>query len=424
MRIKACATGSAEAGARLLRFPTMSPRPCLLAIALSAAAAPLPAIAADDALTFEWNLRSRWEHVDDAAFAEPADAATVRLRAGLRGTFAHGWSALLEAEATGALVDDYNSGANGRTAFPSVIDPTGLELNQLWVARQGEEVLLRLGRQRLTLDNQRWLGASGWRQNEQTFDAIALEWRPAQAWTLRYDGLVRVHRVSGDDARDPLARERDLRSHFLTATRSTARQQWTGYAYLHDDRDVAAASTATYGLRWHADTANAARRWGATLEVARQLDHAANARDFTHTYWLVEPSLALGPTTYRIGWEHLGGDGSHALQTPLATLHAFNGWADKLTTTPPGGLEDRYLSAGGRFRSGVHEGRYNWAIAWHDYRADAGGNHYGSEWNASFGFPLGKGVDGQVKLADYRADGFGSDATKLWVQVEWSGTRG
>jgi hypothetical protein len=395
----------------------MSPRPCRLALSLAALLSPLPALAGDDAVAFEWNLRARWEHVDDAAFAEEADAATLRLRAGLRARFSARWSGLVEAEAIGAIGDDYNSGANGRTSYPAVIDPTGAELNQLWIARQGASTLLRVGRQRLALDNQRWLGTSGWRQNEQTFDALAFEWKPAPAWTLRYDALARVHRVSGDDARDPLARERDLRSHFLNATRAGARQQWTGYAYLHDDRDVAAASTVTYGLRWHGDTENAARRWGATIELARQVDHADNPLGFAHSYWLVEPTLGLGATTLRIGWEHLGGDGTHALQAPLGTLHAFNGWADKFLVTPANGLDDRYVGASGK------AGGFAWNLAWHDYRTDTGGGRYGTEWNASLSRNLRKGVDAMLKVADFDGEDAGRDATRVWLQVEWTGSR-
>jgi hypothetical protein len=388
------------------------------AIAFVLAGSSLPVRAADpETLEFEWNLRARAEHVDDAAFARDADALTLRARAGLRAHFSPRWSGLLEAEAIGVLDDDYNSGANGRTAYPAIIDPQGIELNQAWIARQGEQVLVRVGRQRLVLDNQRWLGASGWRQNEQTFDALAVEWKPSAAWTLRYDGLAKVHRVSGDDARDPLARERDLASHFLNATRATPRQQWTGYAYLHEDRDVQAASTLTTGLRWHGDTARAERRWGATLEAAHQVDYAENPSGFAHAYWLVEPTLGLGPTTLRIGWEHLGGDGAHALQAPLGTLHAFNGWADKFLATPNNGVDDRYLGAAGK------AGKFTWNAAWHDYRTDTASGRYGTEWNASLARNLGKGLDAMLKLADFNGDDPARDATKLWLQVEWSGKR-
>ena len=71
---------------------------------------------------------------------------------------------------------------------------------------------------------------------------------------------------------------------------------------------------------------------------------------------------------------------------------------------------DRYVGAGGKLAAN----RLDWQVAWHDYRADAGGR-YGSEWNASLGFPLGGPLKGLVKLADYRADGFARDTTKAWV---------
>ena len=112
-----------------------------------------------------------------------------------------------------------------------------------------------------------------------------------------------------------------------------------------------------------------------------------------------------------------------ALQTPLATLHAFNGWDDQFGVTPVKGLEDRYLSAGGKFGRGKYDSKLAWAVAWHDYRSDMGSVRYGREWNASLGFPLPGGLNGLVKLADYRANAFSRDNTKLWLQVEWRGTR-
>ena len=48
---------------------------------------------------------------------------------------------------------------------------------------------------------------------------------------------------------------------------------------------------------------------------------------------------------------------------------------------------------------------------------------YGREWNASLAVPLPGGLAGLVKVADYRADGFARDNTKVWLQVEWHGAR-
>jgi hypothetical protein len=367
---------------------------------------------------FEWNARLRHENVDDDAFAQSANATTLRLRAGLRMHFSDHFTALLEGEGIASAGDAYNSGANGRTTRAAITDPEGVELNQAWIGWKDPHVAATLGRQRLLFDNQRWIGNSGWRQNEQTFDAMAVDWQIAPALALRYAWLDRVHRVNGDEALDPLARERDLSTHLVNLGWKHGTQQWVGYAYLHDDQDVASASTMTYGARWTGARLHEGNGFGWTLEAARQQDHADNPLSFSHAYWLLEPTFAARGVTYRAGWEHLGGNGVHALQTPLATLHAFNGWADKFTVTPVGGLEDRYLGAGGKFGRDAHAGKFNWAIAWHDYRADTGGR-YGSEWDASFGFPVHGPLNGLVKLADYRSDGYARDTRKLWLQLEW-----
>ena len=84
----------------------------------------------------EWDLRVRYEGVQDDALARSADAATARLRLGLRLSPAPGWTGLVEGEAI-AGNQRYNSGANGRTAYPAVIDPRGVELNQAWLGWKG-----------------------------------------------------------------------------------------------------------------------------------------------------------------------------------------------------------------------------------------------------------------------------------------------
>lgn len=391
-----------------------------MAIALLAS----PSLRAADtpSATVEWDLRLRHEQVDDSGFARDADATTARLRAGLRLVPAAGWTILLEGEGM-AGVGSYNSGANGKSAFPAVLDPTGAELNQAWVGWKNERGGAILGRQRIALDNQRWVGNVGWRQNEQTFDALSLSFKPVAGLTASYYWLDKVHRVAGDKALNPLARERDLDTHLLNLAWKRGSQQVTGYAYLHEDRDVASASTATYGLRWIGSLGKGGQGFGWSAELARQVDYARNPANFAHDYWLLEPTWTQGKTTLRAGWEHLGGNGITAVQSPLATLHAFNGWDDQFGTTPVKGLEDRYLGAGGKFGSGKLDGKLNWALAWHDYRSDVGGMHYGSEWNASLGFPLPGGLGGLVKLADFRADGFSRDSTKLWLQVEWRGSK-
>ena len=400
----------------------MRPRVLLLTLAIAGILSPA-ARAADAAapaakpVSFEWNLRLRDEYVEDDAFAQDANAATLRVRAGVRFRFDEGFNALLEGEGIAAAGDGYNSGANGRTARPAITDPEGIELNQAYVGWKRNAFGVTVGRQRLLFDNQRWIGNSGWRQNEQTFDAVAADWNIGPDWSARYAYLGRVHRVAGDNALDPKARQRNLDSHLAEIAWKHGVEQVSGYAWLHEDQDVATASTETVGVRALTDLVRDGNGFGLALELAQQRDYAGNPLDFSHRYWLIEPAYTVHGTTLRAGWERLGGNGSHALQTPLATLHAFNGWADKFTVTPAAGLEDRYVGAGGKFGAAR---QYDWQVAWHDYRADAGSAHYGREWNGSFGFPVAKGARGLLKLADYQADAFARDTFKAWVQLEWA----
>ena len=391
----------------------------VLAAALAAATPLLSPVAAAQGFDWQaqWNLRARYEHVDDAAFARDADATTLRLRAGLHGRYGPHWEALVEGEAIAGAGRYEDGTGTPKVQWPSVIDPRGAELDQAWLRGRAGPVSITAGRQRLLFANQRWIGNSGWRQNEQTFDALAAEWQLRPALALRYAWLDRVHRVAGDDARDPLARERRLDSHYAELAWKHGAWQLAPYVLLHRDRDLAAASTATRGIRAAYDAVTDGRGCRIAAEFARQAEAGANPRDFSHAYWLFEPACMVGGgVLLRAGAEHLGGDGTHALQAPLGTLHAFNGWADKFNATPAAGLDDRYLGAGGQWRAGTFE----WQLAWHDYRADAGGARYGRELDASLGFPVAKGLRGLVKIADYRADAWARDTRKVWLQLEWT----
>ena len=389
-----------------------------LAAALAATIPLLPATAAAQSGDWEaqWNARLRYEHVDDAAFPRDADASTLRLRAGLHGRFGAHWEALLEGEGI-AAAGHYDDGKGApKPQWPAVIDPEGLELNQAWLRGRTGPVAVTAGRQRLLFANQRWIGNSGWRQNEQTFDALSAEWALRPSLRLRYAWLDRAHRVAGDDARDPLARERRLDTHYAELAWQRGPWQLAPYVLRHRDRDVAGASTETRGVRGAWDSIADGHGCRVAAEFAQQVDAGANPRDFSHDYWLLEPACAVRGVLLRAGVEHLGGDGTHALQAPLGTLHAFNGWADKFNATPAAGLDDRYLGAGGKWRAGALE----WQVAWHDYRSDAGDLRYGRELDASLAFPVVKGVRGLAKVADYHADRFARDTRKFWLQLEWA----
>ena len=123
------------------------------------------------------DIRARYEYADIAG-ADDSNAFTIRERFGLQTMSWYGFSALVEGEFSQAIGDDYHGGAAGATPFDptqSVIaDPETNELNQAFLQYSGYDMVAKFGRQRIIYDNSAFIGNVGWRQNEQTYDAIAL----------------------------------------------------------------------------------------------------------------------------------------------------------------------------------------------------------------------------------------------------------
>ncbi len=368
-----------------------------------------------------WNVRARTEVVDDDGYASRARAHTVRARLGYSWRPGGGLQAYTEGEHLEAFGNRYNSTGNGAVEYPVIADPEFTELNQAWFGWRSETFEGRAGRQRITFENQRYIGSVGWRQNEQTFDAVWMNWRPVAGLTLAYTYLDQVHRIHSDRAVAPLLRERDHDSHLLNvAFVPAAGHRLAGYVYALEDRDRPADSTATYGMRWTGRRPFAGWQLGWSLEAARQQDRSDHPEDFSLWYTLVEPRAVWGDLTWKVGREQLSGDGTAAYSTPLATLYAFNGWADRFLSTPADGLVNWYSGLDGK------HGRFAWSLTWHDFRSDRGSDAYGREIDAGVSFAVSRRwpVVATLKVVDYRERGFASDTRKYVAQLEWKGTRG
>ena len=107
--------------------------------------------------------------------------------------------------------------------------------------------------------------------------------------------------------------------------------------------------------------------------------------------------------------EILGGDGVYGFSTPLATKHAFNGWADKFLGTPTTGLNDTMLTVAGGFSG------HKIKAVYHDFSADSGGAALGTELDLVVLKKLSDNAQVGLKYADYSADTFSVDTTKMWL---------
>lgn len=402
-------------------------------VALPLIAIASPALA--DGVTFKplIDARLRLESVDQAGVPEQSDALTLRLRAG--GEVKSGdFAVLVEGEATAALSSTYNSGLNGKGIYPIVADPQNIDLNRAQVQFTGvPKTVLTLGRQRINLDDQRFVGTVLWRQNEQTYDAVRAEWtgiKGVKADVTYAWGVRTIWGVNGFGAR-----QQAISGDNVFANLSYKAKTWgiAGFAYQVDQDEAVVQnfrnSSRTFGIRANASLPVAK---GVKLNVlgsyATQSDFHRNPNDYAADYFAGEAVLDLSGPKLTAGFEVLGADSGLALtsfQTPLATLHKFNGFADKFLVTPPNGLRDIYFGAGYALPKAKLLPGFNINLTWHQFKSDRLNQKYGNEWNAVGGFKIGKKVSLLAKYANYRRSGaanFAGDADtrKYWVELDYA----
>lgn len=368
------------------------------------------------------DARLRYESVDQGSLK--ADAVTLRLRAGAEAKLGD-FSLLAEGEGTVALANDYNAfpfpiaDEQRRPQFAVVSDPQNVELNRLQLQYKSKDVSVTLGRQRINLDDQRWVGSVGWRQNEQSFDAIRGDAKLGPV-ILDLTYAVSQRTIFGGDAGPRTEIDGDFI--FATLGSKVGPVQGKVFTYLidYDETFALPNSSQTYGGFLSSEISlGKTTKLSVRASYARQSDYGGNPFDYAADYWSFEAGTNIKGFNLTGGWEQLGSDNGRAVQTPLATLHKFNGWADLFLTTPPQGLEDAYLSVGRSFEGVSALPGLNANIAFHQYDSARGNIEYGTEWDASAGFKLGK-VGVLFKYADYKAGDFGTDTRKFWLQGEWS----
>ncbi len=406
--------------------------PLLLAL-FAATGAAIAAPADENEGRFILDARYRFEHVEQDNLLKDASVHTLRTRLGYRTATWHGLSGLLEVDDVRSLGGDHhNDTRNGQTAYSTIADPQGTAINQVFVRSRFTKGSATAGRQRINLDNQRFVGGVGWRQNEQTYDGGLVEFKLTSASTLMYAYIDNINTVFGPD--EPAVPNRTApakiegHSHLINAKHVFGPSLTaTAYHYrlgldnvaVNASAPLGTLSSKTTGLRLQGVLGDTAY----TVEHARQSSLAGNPWDLDSRYRLIELGHAWAGTQWTLGQEVLGagrgeGTGNRAFQTPLATKHAFQGWADVFLTTPKEGLRDAYFMASRPVAGGKLQ------LAYHDFRSDRGGHRFGAEWNAAYSraIPAAKGWMATLKYAAYdSANGSDTvDTDKFWMQVQYT----
>ena len=391
------------------------------ALALALAAVPAAALAqtpADDTkarILFETRLRS--ETVDQQGFIDRAHALTLRARLGWRSPTAHGLQLLVEGEGVAVLDDRYSAPSDPVPGRPAVADGETLELNRAQVRWTGlPDTEFTVGRQRLVVGNGRFLGNSGWRQNEQTFDAVRLATTALKPVALTYVFADRVQRPLGHETPQGVWRG-DI--HLLQAETDTPVGRLSGFGLAIDLDNAAASSSTTIGARLAGSrtvAGNLSLTWAG--EYAVQSDNGSNPADYSLDFQAAALGLQAQRWSAGLGYERFDGDGVSGFQTPLGTGHGFLGWSDVITSTPAFGVRDLFLRG--------HVGVPAWgrtarltaeAHLFHD--AD-GAFDLGRELDFSAALPIDSHWSVELKAAHFEGEhpAFG-DADKGWLILEY-----
>ncbi len=395
---------------------------CLLAVPTLAST---DASSLEDAVlggTFDLNLRVRAEGVD-ADGTEDALAITERLRLGYGSKTYNDFSFYIDFENIQALDDDrYNAaGLNSNPTKATVADPEVTELNQGYLNYHRSDLGFngRFGRQRIILDDARFVGNVGWRQNEQTFDAASFSLTLPYDVEAQYGYLWHINRVFGQSTGTAPTSDFESDSHLfnVSATDETL-GTLTAFAYFLDFDNAPTNSSDTFGLRYNQSLALSYEySLAPVLSYAYQEDNSANPTDYEADYYLAQVSLEKNEVgTIGVGYEVLGSDGgAMAFRTPLATGHAFNGWYDAFLTTPGYGLQDLYIFASTTLPCGTVAKIYG-----HHFSQDVGGMDLGDEVDAVLSRKLSDHVSVLAKYSHFNAKAptTASDGDKFWLQAE------
>ncbi|MGR6873525.1 hypothetical protein ACU6U9_14735 [Pseudomonas sp. HK3] len=347
------------------------------------------------------DFRYRVESVDqdDAANNDNALANTLRSRATLETGSLYGFSALIEGDNVLHITDDFNDGENGHTEYDKVIDQETTQLNQVYLQYTGFNSTVKLGNQRINLDNQRHVGGVAFRQDEATFDAISITNNTIDNTTVFLAVANNLNNIKNENIEEDIT---------LLNVKYAVNPDVSATGFYYDIQDLGGVDgndATTIGVRTQAKVSSI----NLEAELAQQDQSAADAKPF---YYHLSAATKVSDITAKVGFEVLASDdGKSAFATPLGTNHKFLGWSDTyLAGNGANGIQDLYADVSTTVAGVKLLGQL------HSFSSDEGSDDYGTE----FGFLAAKSINNygvSFKISQFNAtDESGQvDVTKIWL---------
>lgn len=363
------------------------------------------------------DLNYRYEHVDQDQGGVPnprtANANTARLRLGALSPEFHGVQGYAEFEGLWAMQEDYNSTRNGNKTYSTVADPEKTELNQLWISYSGvPDTVIKGGRQRIKLDDDRFIGNVGWRQMEATFDSVLLTNKSIPDLTVNAGFIGNVNTITSTTE--------NLDAPILNINYKVGDYgNLVAYGYWLDYREKEnfEKSSQTYGIRFDGASPTLFEHFNLlyTAEWGNQRDYGHGPTKYEADRFNFMGGVKAFNVSLTGAVEQLNGFGDNrTFDTPLGTNHAFQGWADLFLNTPANGIRDVF----GTLSVAIPQYETVVTGVYHDFMDDTGQQQYGKEWDFIAVKKFGKHYSLLAKYANYNADtGLPTtDTQKIWVQ--------
>ncbi len=356
------------------------------------------------------DFRLRYESVSQDNALRDAEGLTLRSLVGIQTGQVSGFSLTAEMEDNRIVAGqgDFSVGPTGYNpgTYSVIADPETTELHQGFMQYKNEHWLVKAGRQIIALDNHRFVGHVGWRQDWQTFDALTTEYAFNNSVRVFYGFINQRNRIFAEAA------DIDSNDHLFNVSVSLPQGEVTAYAYFLETDNAKNNGLDTYGFSYKGEVSTTELTWLYGVTFATQTQ-TSPVTEFSANYVMAEAGLSLPTMTIKASYEKLGSDdGQYGFQTPLATLHKFNGWADQFLNTPTAGLEDMAVSISGQLAGG------KWVLSYHHFSADEETSQLstlGSELDTQYIYPLSENMSIGAKYATYSAEDFSTDTDKLWL---------
>lgn len=303
---------------------------------------------------YSFQFRPRYEFAQQSGL-KPSHAFTIRTMLGLKSASVGGVSAYVQFINVAGLLNEYNSLTNGKSEYTIIPDPQETGVNQFYLEYQFPlRSYIKVGRQEIVLNDSRFIGNVNFFQTPQSYDAVSINYNINKNINLYGAYIWQIKNILNN-----LERSKSFALQTTYKPSRVFKLNLFGYLYGNQSPTVVpgAAVCGLPGIRSCNNKIIGARMTGQAkinnniavkyrVTYAKQLPYDGGSR-LINTYYLHGGAgIAYNSLMMSADYMLMGSNstGTYGFQTPLATKHLFNGWADVFLTTPPTGLKSTYVT--------------------------------------------------------------------------------